>query len=230
MGARPTKDGIDCIFTDTSNAMNVPNEVVESTAPLRVNYLRIRRDSGGAGRWRGGCGYEKEYQCLTERTIVSHRGERHFTQPWGLAGGHPGASARSVVVRADGTEEVVPSKKTIELRRNDRLKLWTSGGGGYGDPLERPPEDVAADVLDGKVGIEAAERCYGVVMEAGRLSPEASREMRTRMRAETVGWWPAGHAGMSEDTSPETAGPSWRSVKARDGVWNSLTDHGCARP
>ena len=184
MGARPTKDGIDCIFTDTSNAMNVPNEVVESTAPLRVNYLRIRRDSGGAGRWRGGCGYEKEYQCLTERTIVSHRGERHFTQPWGLAGGHPGASARSVVVRADGAEEVVPSKKTIELRRNDRLKLWTSGGGGYGDPLDRPPEDVAADVLDGKVSNEAAERCYGVVMEAGRLSPEASREMRARMRAE----------------------------------------------
>ena len=183
MGARPTKDGIDCIFTDTSNAMNVPNEVVESTAPLRVNYLRIRRDSGGAGRWRGGCGYEKEYQCLTERTIVSHRGERHFTQPWGLAGGHPGASARSVVVRADGTEEVVPSKKTIELRRNDRLKLWTSGGGGYGDPLDRPPEDVAADVLDGKVGIEAAERCYGVIMEAGRLNLEASRETRTRMRA-----------------------------------------------
>ena len=101
-----------------------------------------------------------------------------------MPAGHPGASARSVVVRADGTEEVVPSKKTIELRRNDRLKLWTSGGGGYGDPLDRPPEDVAADVLDGKVGVEAAQRHYGVIMESGRLNAQRSGETRARMHAE----------------------------------------------
>ena len=184
MGARPTKDGIDCIFTDTSNAMNVPSEVVESTTPLRINYFRIRRDSGGAGRYRGGCGFEKEYECLTDRAIVSHRGERHFTQPWGLAGGLSGASARSVVVRADGTEEVIPSKKTIELGRDDRLRLWTSGGGGYGDPLDRPPGDVLADVLDGKVGADAARRSYGVIVEDGRLDLERSEETRARLRAD----------------------------------------------
>ena len=164
MGARPSKDGVECIHTDTSNSMNVPVEVAESIAPLRIHYYRIRPDSGGAGRFRGGCGFEKAYECLTERMIISHRGERHYTQPWGLAGGGPGASSRSVVARADGSEERVPSKMNIELQRGDRLLLWTSGGGGFGDPRERAPERVLDDVLDGKVSVAAAEREYGVVI------------------------------------------------------------------
>ena len=164
MGARPSKDGVECIHTDTSNSMNVPVEVAESIAPLRIHYYRIRPDSGGAGRFRGGCGFEKAYECLTERMIISHRGERHYTQPWGLAGGGPGASSRSVIARADGSEERVPSKMNIELQRGDRLLLWTSGGGGFGDPRERAPERVLDDVLDGKVSVEAAEREYGVVI------------------------------------------------------------------
>ena len=161
MGARPNKDGIDCIHTDTSNSMNVPVEVVEKVAPLRINYYRIRRDSGGPGRFRGGCGFEKEYECLCDRVVVSHRGERHYTQPWGLEGGSPGASSRSVIVRADGSEEVVPSKMNIELRKGDRLVLLTSGGGGYGNPKDRPGAEVLEDVLDGKVSVQAAAEIYG---------------------------------------------------------------------
>ena len=137
MGARPSKDGIDCIHTDTSNSRNVPVEVAEKIAPLRIHYYRIRRDSGGAGRFRGGCGFEKEYECLTDRMTITHRGERHYTRPWGQAEGCPGAASRSIILRADGSEEIVPSKMDIELRRHDRLRLWTTGGGGYGDPLER---------------------------------------------------------------------------------------------
>lgn len=178
MGARPTKDGIDCICTDTSNSMNIPAEVVESGTPMRIRYFRIRRDSGGAGRYRGGCGYEKEYECLTDRVVVSHRGERHYTQPWGLAGGHPGASSRSVIVRANGSEEVVPSKMTIELRKHDRLVLWTSGGGGHGDPLQRPAEDVLEDVRNGKVGIETAEREYGVAIAGDKVDVSKTAKLR----------------------------------------------------
>jgi len=164
MGARPTKDGIDCICTDTSNSMNVPAEVVERDTPMRINYFRILRDSGGPGRFRGGCGFEKEYECLTDRVVVSHRGERHYTQPWGLEGGGPGASSRSVIIRKNGEQEIVPSKMTIELRKHDRLILCTSGGGGYGDPRERRPENVLDDVLNGKVSIESAKLDYAVVI------------------------------------------------------------------
>jgi len=179
MGARPNMDGIDVISTDTSNLMSIPVEVVESSTWLRIHYFRIRRDSGGAGRFRGGCGFEKEYECLCDRVIVSHRGERHYTQPWGHEGGMPGASSRSVIVRADGREEVVPSKMTIELRKHDRLKLWTSGGGGYGDPLTRSAEAVLADVLNRKVGVEAALRDYGVAIVAGKVDLELTRATRS---------------------------------------------------
>ena len=182
MGARPTKDGIDCIFTDTSNASGIPIEVAESMAPMRIHYFRLRTDSGGAGRFRGGCGFEKEYECLCDDVVLSHRGERHYTQPWGLAGGFPGASSRTVVIRADGTEEVIPSKKTIHLMKGDRVVMWTSGGGGFGSPLDRPPEHVLEDVLDGKVGVEAAKDLWGVVVKEGKLHHEETDPMRARMR------------------------------------------------
>ena len=183
MGGRPTKDGIDCIFTDTSNAMNIPVEVVEPTSPLKIHYYRIRRDSGGAGRYRGGCGFEKEYESLCDGVTLSHRGERHFTQPWGLAGGRDGASSRTVVVRADGREEVVPSKGTIRLDRHDRVIMWTSGGGGYGDPLERPAEQVMDDVLDLKISRETARRIYGVVINGDRVFQEKTKKLRKRLKS-----------------------------------------------
>jgi N-methylhydantoinase B len=181
MGARPTKDGVNCLHTETSNSMNVPIEVVEKVAPLRVLYYRIRRDSGGPGKFRGGCGFEKAYLALGERTVLSHRGERHYTQPWGLAGGRPGASSRTLVVRADGSEEVIPSKATLELLRGDRIRFWTTGGGGYGNPLARDPEAVLADVLDMKVSQAAAERDYGVVIMNGVVDRAQTARRRAAM-------------------------------------------------
>ena len=169
MGARPTKDVIDCSFTDTSNASGIPIEVAESMAPMRIHYFRLRTDSGGAGRFRGGCGFEKEYECLCDDVVLSHRGARHYPQRW-------------VVIRADGTEEVIPSKKTIHLMKGDRVVMWTSGGGGFGSPLDRPPEHVLEDVLDGKVGVEAAKDLYGVIVKEGKLRHGETERMRARMR------------------------------------------------
>ena len=87
MGARPTKDGIDAIQTDTSNASNVSTEATEISYPLRIHKFSLRRDSGGAGEFRGGLGFEKVYEVLRGLVTVTHRGERHFVPPWGLFGG-----------------------------------------------------------------------------------------------------------------------------------------------
>jgi len=181
MGARPTRDGIDCIHTETSNSMNVPVEVSERVAPLRIHYYRIRRDSGGAGLFRGGNGFEKEYECLTDRCTISHRGERHYTQPWGLEGGKPGASSRSVIIRQNGRRERVPSKMNIELRRHDRIVFWTSGGGGYGDPLKRPPLAVLEDVFDGKISVASAVKDYGVVIRKDRIVEDETAQLRAQL-------------------------------------------------
>ena len=181
MGARPTKDGIDCLCTDTSNAKNIPVEIGESSAPLRIQYYRVRIDSGGAGLYRGGCGFEKEYICLIDNVVLAHRGERHYTRPWGQAGGGPAASSSSVVVRADGSEEVVPSKQTIHLNRGDRIIMRTAGGGGYGNPLERRAERVIDDVLNLRVSPEAAEELYGVVVQEGVLHVQKTAQLRKRL-------------------------------------------------
>lgn len=150
-GAGAGSDGVDVIETDATNCMNLPAEALEMEAPIRLNRVALRRDSGGAGTFRGGLGVVREYEVLAGAVSFSHRGERHFTEPPGHAGGRPGAKAHSVVHRADGTEEVVPSKLETILGPGDRVIVETAGGGGYGDPALRNRERAREDVANGKV-------------------------------------------------------------------------------
>jgi N-methylhydantoinase B len=184
MGGRPGKDGVETIQTDTSNAQNIPVEALELESPLRVGYLRLRTDSGGPGTFRGGLGFEKQLEVLRGELHVSHRGERHYTAPWGLFGGEPGTTCWSLLRRVDGGEETIPSKLDFTMRSGDRLELWTTGGGGYDDPLERDPERVLADVLDGKVSVKAAAERYGVVLADGKVDAAATKELRARLADE----------------------------------------------
>ncbi|MBI4010687.1 MAG: hydantoinase B/oxoprolinase family protein [Candidatus Rokubacteria bacterium] len=186
MGARPRKDGLDAVETDVTNCMNIPVEALEMNFPVRVPYCRTRRDSGGAGRYRGGLGLEKAFYAVSTDLTVSHRGERFYTVPWGLLGGLPGAGGEAVVERADGGRETVPGKQMLTLRPGDTLHVRLAGGAGHGDPLEREEERVLEDVLDGKVSAEAARRDYGVVLDAaGReVDALATKARREALRAE----------------------------------------------
>src|SRR5262249_7457886 len=121
MGARPTKDGIDVIETDVSNCMNIPIESVETSFPLRIDPARFGADSGGAGQCRGGLGLVKVFEAVGAEVMVSHRGERFASAPWGLHGGGPGRSAHAFVRRRDGREEPLPSKLMIVLHPGDQL-------------------------------------------------------------------------------------------------------------
>ncbi|MBX3664861.1 MAG: hydantoinase B/oxoprolinase family protein [Burkholderiales bacterium] len=158
-GAAQGLDGVDVVDTDASNCMNLPAEALEMEAPIRLRRVELRRDSGGAGEFRGGLGVIREYEILTDGVTFTHRGERHYSAAPGLGGGLPGASARSVILRAGGGEEVIPSKALTMLNKGDRVIVETPGGGGYGDPRRRM--NVAEDVANGKVSAEAARRLYG---------------------------------------------------------------------
>jgi N-methylhydantoinase B len=184
MGARPAKDGIDVIETDVSNCMNIPVESVEMNFPLRIPRARLWTDSGGAGRFRGGLGLEKVFEATTTDVIVSHRGERFGSVPWGLYGGMPARSAHAFVVRKDGHREDLPSKKMIVLHPGDQLWEYIAGGAGHGDPLERDPDAVLADVLDGKVSGTVAREVYGIVMTPGA---DAVDEIATKDRRAALG-------------------------------------------
>jgi N-methylhydantoinase B len=180
MGARPRKDGIDVIETDVSNCMNIPVESVEMNFPLRIARARLHRDSGGAGQFRGGLGLEKVFTATTTDVTVSHRGERFASSPWGLHGGHPAPRARAFIVRQDGRQEQLSSKMMLTLHPGDQLWEYIAGGAGYGDPLERDPDLVLADVLDGKVSTEAARVAYGVVLASGVSSVDHDATKSTR--------------------------------------------------
>jgi len=131
--------------------MNLPAEALELDAPIRVHRVALRRDSGGAGAQRGGLGTVREYEVLHGDVRFTHRGERHFIAPKGRAGGRDGATAKTVIHRADGTEEVVPSKLVTTLHAGDRVVLETAGGGGYGDPAQRDAQRLSDDIANGKV-------------------------------------------------------------------------------
>jgi N-methylhydantoinase B len=180
MGARPDKDGIDVIETDVSNCMNIPVESVEMNFPLRIPRARLWRGSGGAGRFRGGLGLEKVFEATTTDVTVSHRGERFASSPWGLEGGAPGARAHAYILRSDGTREELPSKKMLVLHPGDQLWEYIAGGAGHGDPLDRDPAAVLADVLDGKI---ATAEDYGVVLTPNGAAVD---EVKTKERRAEV--------------------------------------------
>jgi N-methylhydantoinase B len=183
MGARPDQDGLDVIETDLTNSLNYPTEAAEGDLPMRLRWVRLWLDSGGAGRYRGGLGYEAEVEWLRGEGTLSVRRDRHRTGPWGLFGGQAAPPCRTLLIHPDGSEEEVPSKKVLTIRAGDVMRVWTSGGGGYGDPFERPAETVREDVLDGRISIEGAWRSYGVVvLEDGTLDLAGTEVLRAGLR------------------------------------------------
>ena len=161
----------------------------------QAHRLRLWTGSGGAGRFRGGLGLEKMFEATTTDVTVSHRGERFASSPWPLDGSGPGARAHAFILRKDGTREDLSSKKMIVLQPGDQLWEYIAGGAGYGDPLERDPAAVLADVLDGKIA-NAAE--YGVVLTAdGR----AVDEVKTKEGREGLAGRRTGGGG---DSAPGT--------------------------
>ncbi len=159
-GAGNGSDGVDAVEADVTNCMNLPAEAMELEAPIRINRWSLKRDSGGAGTWRGGLGQIKEFEILDDvegALSFSHRGERHFLPASGMNGGEPGACARSWITRADGSTEIIPSKVVTRLAPGDRLVIETAGAGGYGPPAARDPEAVRRDIADGKVSLTSEE-------------------------------------------------------------------------
>jgi len=150
-GGTPLHDGNDGLTNAASLAANIPVEVAEAEFPIRIERYGLVPDSGGAGRYRGGLAVERVWRCLTPSTSLIVRSDRSAHAPYGLLGGEPGALSSNVLVRADGTEETLPSMFSITIGAGDVFVHRTAGGGGWGDPSERDPALVAEDLADGKV-------------------------------------------------------------------------------
>lgn len=183
-GARPTLDGIDGHTNPGVCMCNVPCEIVELEAPVAIDRYSFAPDTGGAGKFRGGLALVRDFRFTGEEAILQVRADRQKYQPYGLEGGRPGTPSRNVL-NPGPNERPLPSKVTMTIRGGDVLHHVQPGGGGYGDPFERDPAQVLADVLDEKLSREYARREYGVVLDAGgrAVDLEETRRLRGELAA-----------------------------------------------
>lgn len=161
IGGNAHGDGLDAVDTYLGNVGMLPAEVCEMQYPVRVVKTELIPDSAGAGRHRGGLGFERIYEFTGDCDLVaySEQTDPRFS-PWGTQGGLPGSAASMTVVRTDGTQIAV-RKARLMVAAGDRLVVRTSGGGGFGDPRTRDRELVARDLREGKITLEQAREVYG---------------------------------------------------------------------
>ncbi len=175
------QDGMDGVHSHTSNTRNAPVEVIEISYPLKVHCQMLVPNSEGAGKFRGGLGMTREIEILSENTVMTVSSDRHKIGPWGLFGGKSGDTAKCLIISKDNKIRNLPSlKMTIPVAKNDVMKTITPGGGGWGSPLERDPERVRWDVLEGFISLERAREAYGVVINPGNMEVDLQETEKTR--------------------------------------------------
>jgi N-methylhydantoinase B len=134
MGARPTKDGPSGVHTHMTNSLNTPAEALEHAYPLRVTEYSIRKGSGGRGKSRGGDGIVREIELLSDAQVTV-LADRRKCGPYGLNDASDGVPGKNEVVRADGSRAAIPTKGSVRLRRGERVRIESPGGGGWGKPI-----------------------------------------------------------------------------------------------
>ncbi len=180
-GARPDKDGINGVHITS----NLPIEAMEQEFPMMADRLEYIPDSGGPGRFRGGVGIRKDWRMLVDSFVGVHSNRHRIPGP-GLLDGKDGTLTRIVRNPDSSSPETIPREATfVPVSPDDVVSIFAGGGGGYGDPLERLPEHVLQDVVNGLVTVEGAQRDYGVVVdpEQGQLDIKATERLRRSISA-----------------------------------------------
>ena len=162
-----------------------PIESVENLYPLRVHNTILRSDSGGDGKTRGGLGVERRVEVLVDDTRLSVLADHCTIPPYGINGGGPGSPNQFTVLR-NGVEiqpSSIPGKVTgFDLLHKDIVVMKSSGGGGCGNPLDRPMDSVLSDLSEGLITSITAANIYGVVLHDGDLDYQASVNKRKELR------------------------------------------------
>ena len=175
-GARPNKDGINTVASGISNTMNTPIEVLEMAFPLRIERYAINPDSGGAGRYRGGCGAVRTWRLVAgAEAIGTLCMERMTSAPFGLLGGQAGVAAVVTLTTPDGQRRSLPSKGAFQAPAGSLVDMITPGSGGFGPVAQRDPTAIGRDLADGYLTLDAARRLYGVA-DAETLLQVAEQE------------------------------------------------------
>lgn len=161
-GGRATQDGKDAVQVYVTNTANTPIEAIEREFPLFVEEYTIAEDTGGAGKFRGGCGLRRVIRPRFGEYVFGGTAERFTNEPWGIFGGQSGKSGFFAVQMADGARERLPNKiPKVKVSPDQTVIMQTAGSGGYGAPSERAPEMVEADRRSGKFSQDFIKSHYG---------------------------------------------------------------------
>ncbi len=192
-GGRWYADGEDTIHV-VPDSRNLPTEFTESRFPFLVERLGLAVDSGGAGLYRGGLGYEKHIRMLRDAHFMSIA-DRSILACWGVNGGKAGRSFQVTIDPGGPAEREVDALADAEpVQAGEVIRIRTTGGGGWGDPLDRAVADVVRDVEWGKVSVEGARRDYGVVLAydgaQAAVRVDATEVLRAELRDQRSGEQP----------------------------------------
>ncbi|MDG2005430.1 MAG: hydantoinase B/oxoprolinase family protein [Novosphingobium sp.] len=194
-GARSGKDGVDCaggpLIIQGFGGAGTPTETLEMEYPILVERVEMWRDSGGAGKWRGGVGSLRDVRMLDDGMLTARIADRSIFPPRGIGGGSPGVGGKWVINRGTPDETTLPPKITNHaFKAGDVLTMAGSGGGGVGDPFERDESEVLADFQEHKLTIAAAREQYGVAIVAApgddavaTVDPEETLNLREAARS-----------------------------------------------
>lgn len=186
-GGMPHRDGTNGSGADAAYLKNTPIEITETEVPIEFIRYGLARDSGGAGRWRGGLATEMAFRVFAPGSRITARNrDRGFFRPWGLLGGHAAGLSDMVLNPGTGQFRRLGNIDTAVLQPGDVLEIRSAGGGGRGNPHEREPWRVAQDVARGYVSHEAAERDYGVIVRDGTVDEAATARKRAAQAAPTA--------------------------------------------
>lgn len=184
-GGRPASDGPDSIDNLMANTRNNPIEDLGMHLPMICDRYELRDDvMPGAGKFRGGIGVVKSQRLLTDG-FITHESERHLDVPWGAYGGTAGAVGKVEIFHPGGRVEQTYAKfSNLRIQAGGGMSYYAPCGGGYGNPLDRPAEKVAEDVLDDFCTRQHAFDVYGVVLDEQLQLDEAATAMRrAKLRA-----------------------------------------------
>jgi N-methylhydantoinase B len=193
-GARPTADGNDAVYLVAQE--NFPAEFLDAVYPVRVLRYAINPDSGGPGRWRGGCGVIRELEVLAPEATVAVRIDSLAHPPWGVAGGRAAGTGRCIINpgRSDA-RTLRPLSDGNLVRRGDVIRIETGGGGGWGHPFDREVERVMADLRGGFISRASAEGAYGLVLAEDGASVDLAATARRRASRTPSTLFDRGHEG-----------------------------------
>ena len=181
-GGRPNADGLDGTSLAVSTGSSIPAEVVALEHPVQLDFCGYVPDSCGAGKYRGGMAVMREYRLLAEQATLQYRTERRKFRPYGAQGGNPGSTC-IVLWNPEGESRLLPEKGEIRMLKGDVIRFCQASGGGYGNPLERPPDQVALDVRDELISVSSARGFYGVVIDTStnKVNVDETLSLRNSM-------------------------------------------------